>query len=133
METECYLMDGQYDQVGTGGILRLDDDGRLSFTLDKEAGTRGKLKWIEKALGQPGIHERVEAGEQVVVFDTSVAEKKLKWPWNFRGRAFRIEDDSGRRWMVSLVTPGGGLMFILTSGTGLPEEWKAALTDKGAI
>jgi hypothetical protein len=35
--------------------------------------------------------------------------------------------------MVSLVTPGGGLMFILTSGTGLPEEWKAALTDKGAI
>lgn len=132
MQTECYLMDGQYDQAGARGILMLDDQGRLTFTLDQAAGTRGRLKWIEKALRQPGIHERVAAGDRIVVFDTAVAGKKLKWPWNFRGRAFRIEDDAGRRWLVSLVAPGGGLMFFLESGSGLPKKWKAALADKGA-
>lgn len=131
MQLECYLMDGQYDQVGTSGLLQLDD-GRLSFTLDKEAGTRGKLKWIQKALGAEDVHDRVEAGEKVVIFDTVVRGKKLKWPWNFRGRAFKLTDDEGRSWMVSLVTPGGGLMFLLTSGTGLPEQWKSALAEAGA-
>lgn len=132
MEDKCYVLDGQYDQVGTAGILRLDDQGRLSFTLDKQAGTRGKIKWIEKALGQGDVHDRVESGEQVVLFDTPVAGKKLKWPWNFRGRVFRIEDDAGRRWLISLVSPGGGLMFFLSIGTGLPEKWKAALAEAGA-
>jgi hypothetical protein len=129
---ECYLMDGQYDQVGTSGLLQLDHDGRLSFTLDKEAGTRGKLKWLEKALATDGLQDRIEAGERVVVFDTRVEGKKLKWPWNFRGRVFKLTDDGGRSWMVSLVTPGGGLMFLLTSGTGAPEAWKSALAAAGA-
>jgi hypothetical protein len=132
MELDCYLMNGQNDQVGTGGTLRLDDSGRLSFTLDKEKGTRGKLKWVEKALSASDVHDRVEAGEKVVVFDTSVRGKKIKWPWNFRGRVFKVDDDEDRSWLVSLVTPGGGLMFILTSGTGLPQEWKAALNGAGA-
>jgi hypothetical protein len=131
MQLECYLMDGQYDQVGTSGLLRLEA-GRLSFTLDKEAGTRGKLKWLEKALASENLHDRVQAGEKIVVFDTAVRGKKLKWPWNFRGRVFRVTDDGDRSWLVSLVTPGGGLMFLLTSGTGAPQEWKAALTEAGA-
>ena len=131
MELECYLMNGQYDQVGTSGMLRLDESGRLSFTLDKEAGTRGKLTWIQKALGTD-VHERVEAGEKVVVFDTAVQGRKIKWPWNFRGRVLKLDDDSGRSWTVSLVTPGGGLTYILTAGTGLPQEWKAALAEAGA-
>jgi hypothetical protein len=132
MELECYLMGGQYHQVGTRGVLSLDDSGQLSFTLDKEAATRGRLKWVEKALGAGDVHDRLESGENVVVFDTSVRGKKLKWPWNFRGRVFRVEDDAGRTWTVSLVTPGGGLMYVLTAGTGLPQEWKAALSEAGA-
>jgi hypothetical protein len=74
----------------------------------------------------------VEPGEKVVVFDTSVQGKKIKWPWNFRGRVFKVDDDGGRSWTVSLVTPGGGLTYILTAGTGLPQEWKAALSEAGA-
>jgi hypothetical protein len=132
MQLQCYLMNGQYDQMGTSGLLELDDGGRLSFTLDKEKGTRGKLKWIEKALGTEGIQEQIEAGEKVVVFDTPVRGKKLKWPWNFRGRVFKVTDDENRSWLVSLVTPGGGGMFLLTSGTGLPKEWKGALAQAGA-
>jgi hypothetical protein len=132
MELECYLMNGQYDQAGTRGMLRLDESGRLSFTLDNAALTRGKLKWIEKALSTSDIHDRVESGEKVVVFDTSVQGKKIKWPWNFRGRVFKVDDDGGRSWTVSLVTPGGGLTYILTAGTGLPQEWKAALSEAGA-
>jgi hypothetical protein len=58
MAHECYLLDGQYDQVASAGILSLDGQGRLSFTLDKQAGTRGKLRWIEKALGQNDLHDR---------------------------------------------------------------------------
>jgi hypothetical protein len=85
MELECYLMNGQYDQAGTRGMLRLEESGRLSFTLDNAVQTRGKLKWIEKALSTSDIHDRVESGEKVVVFDTSVQGKKIKWPWNFRG------------------------------------------------
>ncbi len=132
MELKCYLMNGQYDQAGTGGMLRLDESGRLSFSLDKDAGTRGKLKWIEKALSASGVQERVESGEKVVVFDTSVQGKKIKWPWNFRGRVFKVDDDDGRSWTVSLVTPGGALTYIFTAGTGLPEKWKAALSAAGA-
>jgi hypothetical protein len=131
MQHECYLIDGQYDQVGTSGVLELDGE-RLSFTLDKEAGTRGKLKWLEKALDTQNLQDRVQAGEKVVVFETGVQGKKLKWPWNFRGRAFKVTDDNGRTWMVSLVTPGGGLMFLLTTGTGAPEKWKTALAVAGA-
>ncbi len=131
MELECYLMNGQYDQVGTSGMLRLDESGRLSFTLDRDAGTRGKLTWIDKALSTSGVRDRVEAGEKVTVFDTSI-QGKIKWPWNFRGRVLKVEDDSGRSWTVSLVTPGGGLMYVLTAGTGLPQEWKAALAGAGA-
>jgi hypothetical protein len=132
MELECYLMNSQYDQVGTSGVLRLDESGRLSFTLDKDAGTRGKLTWIGKALSANDVHDRVESGEKIVVFDTSVQGKKIKWPWNFRGRVLKVDDDDGRSWTVSLVTPGGGLMFLLTAGTGLPQEWKAALSEAGA-
>jgi hypothetical protein len=132
MELQCYLMNGQTDQVGTSGMLRLDESGRLCFTLDKTAGTRGKLTWIAKALSSGDVHDRVESGEQVVVFDTPVHGKKIKWPWNFRGRVFKIDDDEGRSWTVSLVTPGGGLMYVLTAGTGLPQEWKAALSEAGA-
>ena len=132
MELECYLMNGQTDQVGTSGMLRLDESGRLSFTLQQDAGTRGKLKWIEKALASSDVHDRVESGEKVVVFDTPVQGKKIKWPWNFRGRVFKIDDDESRSWTVSLVTPGGGLMYVLTAGTGLPQEWKAALSEAGA-
>ena len=131
MELDCYLMNGTYDQVGTGGRLRLEES-RLSFTLDKAAGTKGKLKWIEKVLGSNGVADRVEAGEQVVVFETSVEGKKLKWPWSFRGRVFKVTDDSGHSWSVSLVPPGGGAMWLLNSGTGLEKEWKTALSDAGA-
>jgi hypothetical protein len=35
-------------------MLRLDESGRLSFTLDNNGGTRGRLAWIEKALGTSG-------------------------------------------------------------------------------
>jgi hypothetical protein len=132
MELECYLINGQNDQVGTRGVLRLEESGRLNFTLDKDSGSRGKLKWVEKALGATDVHDRLESGEEVVVFDTSIQGKKIKWPWNFRGRVFKVEDDEGRSWTVSLVTPGGGLMYVLTAGTGLPQEWKAALSEAGA-
>lgn len=131
MELDCYLVNGMYDQVGTGGRLRLEES-RLSFTLDKAAGTKGKVKWIDKALGSHGVADRVEAGEQVVVFDTSVAGKKLKWPWNFAGRLFKVTDDDGRSWSVSLVPPGGGAMWFLNAGTGLGKEWKAGLSAAGA-
>jgi hypothetical protein len=62
MELECYLMNGQYDQVGTRGTLRLDGSGRLSFTLDQDTHTRGKLKWIEKALSATDVHDRLAPG-----------------------------------------------------------------------
>jgi hypothetical protein len=127
MELDCYLMNGTYDQVGTAGRLRLEE-GRLSFTLDKAAGTRGAIKWIDKALGGGGVAARVEAGEQVTVFDTSVEGKKVKWPWNFRGRVFKVTDDSDRSWTVSLVSPGGGAMWFLNAGTGVEKEWKSALS-----
>jgi len=126
------LMNGQYDQVGTGGMLRLDESARLSFTLHKDFGTRGKLAWIEKALSKSDVHDRVQSGEKVVVFETPVRGRKIKWPWNFRGRVLKVDDDEGRSWTVSLVTPGGGLMYMLTAGTGLPQEWKAALSEAGA-
>jgi hypothetical protein len=131
LELDCYLMNGQNDQVGTGGRLRLAD-ARLSFTLDQEAGTRGAIKWIDKALGTSGVGPRIDAGEQLVVFDTSVAGKKIKWPWNFRGRVFKVTDDADRSWTVSLVKPGGGAMWLLNAGTGLEKEWKAALAAASA-
>jgi hypothetical protein len=72
MQLQCYLIDGQYDQVGTSGLFQLED-GRLRFTLDKDAGTRGKLKWLEKALATENLQDRIQAGEKVVVFETPVS------------------------------------------------------------
>jgi hypothetical protein len=55
--------------------------GRAAFSNSRtggsasrwDAGTRGKLKWLEKALATENLQDRIQAGEKVVVFETPVS------------------------------------------------------------
>jgi hypothetical protein len=133
LEDDAYLMESQYDQVARSGRLRLDDDGRLTFTLIGGPESRNSPKWLRKRLGDD-LDTRLKAGEDITVLDFAVAGQQIKWPWNMN-YAFRVHDGQHKR-LVSLRNPATvtsiGQVVNVFQGSKAAKPWKEALAEAGA-
>ena len=116
MEQDSYLLQNQVNPFPISGQLVLDDDGHLRFSLD-EGAAGCKLGWLEKATGEQGPKERIEGGERPVMFDLSVAGRKISWPMSLGGYGLKFEDDQ-RKWTVTLNYPSGGAIWQLINMAG---------------
>jgi hypothetical protein len=133
LEDDAYLMESQNNQVAYRGRLRLDDDGRLTFTLAEGGRGGGAPKWLKKRLGDD-LDARLEAGEEITVVDLQVAGQRLKWPWNMNW-ACRV-DDGQHKWLISLRNPmtltSIGQAVNVFKGSKAAKPWKEALAAAGA-
>ncbi len=133
LERSSWLLQNQINPFPVSGVLSLDDEGRLRFTLDAGA-ANCMLGWLEKALGTEGLKERINAGERPVVFDLPVAQPTITWPKSLGGYGLKVEDGS-RTWVITLDYPSGGgisqLVHIFKS-KGTSKPWKDALAAAGA-
>ena len=133
LERSSWLLQNQINPFPVSGVLSLDDNGRLRFTLDAGAASC-MLGWLEKALDTQGLKERINSGERPVVFDVPVAQVKITWPKSLGGYGFKV-DDGSRTWIVTLDYPSGGgisqLIHIFKS-KGTSKPWKDALAAGGA-
>jgi hypothetical protein len=132
LEQDSYLLQNQFNPFPVAGRLALDN-GQLRFTLSEKA-AGASLGWLEKALGQDGLKQRIEAGEQPVVFEVAVTGRKFAWPKMLGGYAMKFEDEK-RTWIVSLNYPSGGAIWQLlnvVNSKGTTKPWKEALAAAGA-
>lgn len=134
LEQDSYLLQNQLNPFPISGQLVLDDDGRLSFTLDANAAVAA-LGWLEKALDTDGLKERVNGGERPVAFELPVAGRKISWPKSLGGYGMKIEDER-RNWIVTLNYPSGGgiwqlINLIKSKGTAKP--WRDAFAAARAV
>ncbi|MDQ6744693.1 MAG: hypothetical protein M3Z27_01530 [Actinomycetota bacterium] len=133
LRQDSYLLQNQLNPFPVSGQLVLNDEHRVSFVLDEKAAD-AFLGWLEKALGTADLAKRIRAGERPVVFDLSVAGRRIAWPKTLGGYAMKIHDDE-RTWIVSLNYPSGGgvwqlINMVKSSGTAKP--WKEGFAAAGA-
>jgi hypothetical protein len=133
IEESAYLLQNQLNPFPIAGELELGDDGRLRFSLTKNAAD-ASLGWLEKALGADDLKARIEGGEKPVVFDLELSGRKITWPASLARVGMKIEDN-GRNWFVSLEYPSGGAIWQtlnLIGGGKKSKPWKDAFTAGGA-
>jgi hypothetical protein len=128
---QAWLLKSKVNPFPVAGELVLRD-GRLTFTMGKLAAD-AVLGWVEEETGQQGLKPRLEAGEQVRVFDFARDEVKVSWPKLYGGSWMQIEaTDGGRTWLVSMDYPSGGAItqtMSIFSGRKKGKLWKQALAD----
>ncbi|MDQ6778813.1 MAG: hypothetical protein M3071_21885 [Actinomycetota bacterium] len=132
LEQDSFLLQNQLNPFPISGKLVLDDEGKLSFTLDEKA-AGASLGWLEKATGTDGMKERIAGGERPVVFDFYVSRAKISWPKTLGGYAMKIEAGD-RKWIVSLNYPSGGAVWQtinMIKGSGTSKPWKQAFKEAG--
>ncbi|MGO8875233.1 MAG: hypothetical protein ACLQNG_05630 [Acidimicrobiales bacterium] len=133
LERPSWLLQNQINPFPVSGVLSLDDNGRLRFTLDAGAASC-MLGWLEKALDTQGMKERVNNGERPVVFDLPVAQQQITWPKSLGGYGLKV-DDGSRTWIITLDYPSGGGISQLShifKSKGTSKPWKDALAAAGA-
>ena len=133
LERDAYLLQNQMNPFPVPGKLSLTDDARLIFALDARAAD-ASVGWLEKALEQEGLKDRVAAGEQPTVFDIPVAGHKITWPASLGGYAMKVQGGD-RSWIVSLDYPSSGALWQTISifkARGTSKPWKEALASAGA-
>jgi hypothetical protein len=133
IEESAYLLQNQLNPFPIAGELELNDQGRLRFSLTKNA-AQTSLGWLEKALGTEDLKTRIEAGEKPVVFDLDISGRKITWPASLARVGMKIDDD-GRSWFVSLEYPSGGAIWQtlnLIGGGKKSKPWKDAFAAAGA-
>lgn len=132
LERQGWLLQNQMNPFPISGQLALSDGGRLSFTLDQSS-AQCRLGWLEKALETGNLKERIEGGEQPVVFDLPVAGRKIAFPMRLGGYGMTVGDEK-RSWTVCLNYPSGGATQILNivGGRKTSKPWKEAFAAGGA-
>lgn len=130
---KAYLLQNQVNPFPICGDLVLDDGGNLSFTLNEDA-AGASLGWLEKAIGQDNLKDRIQGGERPVVFNVPVKDKKIAWPLSLARMGMKFEDGD-RKWVVSLEQPNNGAILQTLSileGGKRSKPWKEALAEAGA-
>jgi len=126
LEEQVWLLQNALNPFPVAGRLALNRN-RLVLTLDpmaKDAFTG----WVEKALDDPAIKDKVERGETVTVFDTDVAGLDISWPKQFMGSGLKVAAN-GRDWLIALVYPSGNLYttYKVLRHRGESKAWRQAL------
>jgi hypothetical protein len=132
-EDKAWLLQSRINPFPISGALVLDD-GRISFTLDEDAGDAA-LEWLEKELELQDIAGRLGAGETVVAFDYALDDCAVSWPITGGGAMMIVRTPGGRKWVVSYDYPSGGSIaqtMSLLTGRRKAREWKKLLAEAGA-
>jgi hypothetical protein len=133
LERTAYLLQNQMNPFPVSGQLSLSETGQLRFVLDASS-ANSHLGWVQKEIGMQDLKQRVELGEQPVIFDLPVAKRKILWPLRLGGYGMTVAD-GGRKWTVTLNYPsGGGISQLLNIGksSSTSKPWKEALAAAGA-
>lgn len=112
LSTEAWLLRGiSY----VPGVLILAD-GRLFYLA---CGFGSLWKWqmnkLERAAGQPGLAERMDAGENCIVFDIPLAEVEVEFPWYYFSGGMKVWV-GGVRYRLSFGKPANNASFSLSDG-----------------
>ncbi len=86
LTSEAWLLRGVVGMVGSvPGELKLSS-GRVCFTAFG-SGTLWKwqLRKLERDVGKPGLADRMNNGENTLVFDVPLAEANARFPWLYFG------------------------------------------------
>lgn len=146
--TEAWLLVGLTGSVP--GKLKLAE-GRLSFTVFG-CGTLWKkeLLKLEKTVGRPGIAERMDKGEQALLFEIALSEMTVSFPWYYFSGGMKIRTD-GIQYRFSFGQPAntqlpvktthiadvalrvGDELFEISTMRGKGKAWKTALLGKTLI
>jgi hypothetical protein len=132
-EQSTFLLQNQLNPFPISGMLRLSDEGALSFTLDAKA-AGAVLGWLEKAIDKTGLKEQIESGQLPEVFSIPISGVSVKWPKMLGGYAMKF-DAGDRTWIVSLNYPSGGAIWQtvnMLKAKGTTKPWKDALAAAGA-
>jgi len=132
-EDKAWLLQSRINPFPVSGALSLGD-GRISFTLDEEAGD-ASVGWLEKELDLENIVSRIRSGETVVAFDYALADCAVTWPITGGGAMMIVRTPGGRKWVVSYDFPSAGSISQRVSaftGRNKAREWKKALAEAGA-
>ena len=99
--TELYL----YDALLGSLIAQLElTDRTMRCTVN---GTRGYAHWLAKRLEIPDLKERLEAGQQVTVFEFPHHECDIWLPeWGQRGAYFQVGQGDAPLWILFFSKPG---------------------------
>lgn len=97
---------------------------------------RFKLKhpgWLARRLQIPDLAERVNGGEQVLVFEFARDAYQIKWPTLSFGTLFEISEASSPPWIVSFGMPRdyedwSWLAFFDFMNNDERKQWRQALS-----
>jgi hypothetical protein len=120
--TELYL----YDALLGSLIAQLElTDRTMRCTVN---GTRGYAHWLAKRLEIPDLKERLEAGQQVTVFEFPHHDCDIWLPeWGPRGAYFQVSQGDAPLWILFFSKPGdlSGSEYQKIAGTC--QQWREAL------
>ena len=120
--TELYLYDALLGSV----IAQLElTDRTMRCTVN---GTRGYARWLSKRLEIPDLKQRLEAGQQVTVFEFSHDDCDIWLPeWGRRGAYFQVSQGDAPIWILFFSKPGdlSGSEYQKIAGTC--QQWREAL------
>jgi hypothetical protein len=124
--TELYL----YDAFGGSLIAQLELTDRTMRCSVK--GKRGYARWLSVRLGIPDLKERLEAGQQVTVFEFPYDDCDV-WLPEWEGRAyFQVSQGDAPFWILFFSKPGylwESDYYLKIAGTC--QQWREALDRIG--
>jgi hypothetical protein len=97
---------------------------------------RFKLKhpgWLAKRLQIPDLQERVNNGEEVLVFEFARDAYQITWPTLSFGTLFEISEPASEPWIVSFGMPRdyereSWFTYIDLMNNGERQQWRQALS-----
>ena len=130
LSADTYLLQNQLNPFPVAAHLELAGS-TLTCTLRPMA-AEAFTGWIEKAIDDPSVRQKLGAGAAVTVFAIDVNGVEITWPKQFAGSAMKVKA-SDREWLVSLVYPTGSLAAIkMFTHRKESKAWRNALTAAGA-
>lgn len=131
MEERVWLLQNAMNPFPVAGRLALRGK-RLVLTLDPMA-QDAFTGWVEKALDDPAIKDKVERGDTVTIFDSEVTGLNITWPKQFLGSGLKVPVN-GRDWLITLFYPSGSLYstFRAIRHRGESRVWRQALETANA-
>ncbi len=128
-EDHAWLLKSRVNPLPVPGSLSLSDT-RITFTITGSA-TDAPLDWLESMPGLDGVGQRVQAGQEVVVFECELADCAVTWPIT-GGGGIMIVRTPAQKWVLSYEHPTGRARhpaFSLISGRRRARDWKQALAE----
>ena len=142
LQSEAWLLRGI---SSIPGVLKLSR-GRVSFTASGSGTAWGwQLRKLERLAGKSGLADRIDAGENALVFDAPLADVQIGFPWYYFGGGLIVQL-ADVRYKLSLGRPANtrlptdSVAGALGRAAGEFKEvghmrsagkaWKAALTQE---